>query len=131
EPFEREVEVLQKALGPDVEPFMLRRLLLDVGGYTERRLGEQYGPGVGARVAAARQRLAAAGCPVPLVEARTRYAWVKAITAACVARPAVRPVTMTDRLDRLLTHRVWGTLAFLGVMFLVFQSIFTWARPLM
>jgi ferrous iron transport protein B len=131
EPFEHEVEALQKALGPDVEPFMLRRLLLDVGGSTERRLGEQFGPGVGERVAAARQRLTTAGCPVPLVEARTRYAWIKAITADCIARPAVRPVTWTDRIDRVLTHRVWGTLAFLAVMFLVFQSIFTWARPLM
>jgi ferrous iron transport protein B len=131
EPFEREIEVLHKALGPDVEPFMLRRLVLDVGGSTERRLTEQFGPGIGDRVAAARQRLAAAGCPVPLVEARTRYAWIKSITADCVTRPAVRPVTWTDRLDHLVTHRVWGTLAFLAVMFVVFQSIFTWARPLM
>jgi ferrous iron transport protein B len=131
EPFEQEVEKLQAILGPDVEPFLIRRLLLDIGGSVERRLTEQFGPGVAERAAAARQRLAAAGCPVPLVEARTRYAWIKAITAECVARPAVRPVTWTDRLDRLLTHRVWGTLVFLGVMFLVFQSIFTWARPLM
>jgi ferrous iron transport protein B len=131
EPFEREVEALQTALGPDIEPFMLRRLLLDVGGSVERRLTEQFGPGIPERVAAARQRLAAAGCPVPLVEARTRYAWIKGITAGCVTRPAVRPVTWTDRLDRVLTHRIWGTLVFLGVMFLVFQSIFTWARPLM
>jgi len=89
-------------------------LLLDVGGSVERRLTADLGPGVADRVSAARQRLAAAGCPVPLVEARTRYAWIKAITADCVVRPAVRPVTGTDRLDRLLTHRVWGTLAFLG-----------------
>ena len=40
-------------------------------------------------------------------------------------------MTWTDRLDRVLTHRVWGTLIFLAVMFLVFQSIFTWAKPLM
>src|SRR5438105_4210951 len=84
EPFEREVEKLQTALGPDVEPFLLRRLLLDVGGSVERRLTEQFGPGVAERTATARQRLAAAGCPVPLVEARTRYAWIKAITAGCV-----------------------------------------------
>jgi ferrous iron transport protein B len=131
EPFENEVELLHSALGPDVELFVLRRLLLDVGGSVERRLTEQFGPGVAEQVASARMRLAAVGCPVPLVEARTRFAWIKAITAECVARPAVRPVMWTDRLDRLLTTRVWGTLAFLGVMFLVFQSIFTWARPLM
>src|SRR5262249_20670490 len=31
----------------------------------------------------------------------------------------------------ILTHKLWGTLIFLAVMFLVFQSIFTWARPAM
>ncbi len=131
EPFEREVEALRQALGGDVEPFLIRRLLLDVGGHTERRLTEQFGSGVGERVQAARQRLAEAGCPVPAVEARTRYGWIRPITSACVTRPAQRPVTWTDRLDRVLTHKLWGTLIFLALMFVVFQSIFTWARPLM
>ena len=46
-------------------------------------------------------------------------------------RPAQRPVLWTDRIDRVLTHRLWGTLIFLLVMFLVFQSIYSGARPLM
>jgi ferrous iron transport protein B len=79
----------------------------------------------------ARARLAAAGCPVPAVEARARYGWIREVTAGCVQRPARRPVTWTDRLDRVLTHKVWGTLVFLAVMFIVFQAIFTWSRPLM
>ena len=37
----------------------------------------------------------------------------------------------TDRLDRVLTHRVWGTLVFLLLMFVMFQAIFTGAKPLM
>src|SRR5262249_31619854 len=51
--------------------------------------------------------------------------------AECVGRPARRPASWTDRLDRLLTHKVWGTLIFLALMFVGFQAIFTWARPLM
>jgi ferrous iron transport protein B len=35
------------------------------------------------------------------------------------------------KIDAVLTHRVLGPLAFLLVMALVFQSIFTWAEPLM
>jgi ferrous iron transport protein B len=35
------------------------------------------------------------------------------------------------QIDRVLTHRVLGPLTFLGVMALVFQSIFSWAEPLM
>ncbi len=41
------------------------------------------------------------------------------------------PSAMSDRLDSIFLHRVWGPLIFLGVVLLVFQSIFTWAVPLM
>ena len=75
--------------------------------------------------------MAEAGSSVPGVEARARYGWIRQATAGCVERPKVRPVTWTDRIDRVLTHRIWGTLVFLALMFIVFQSIFTWANPLM
>lgn len=128
--FEKEVESLASAL-PGVEPFLVRRLLLDVGGHTENRLAAQHGDPLRHRVADARKRLFEAGCPVPAVEARTRFGWIREAIAGCVERPAQRPVTWTDRIDRILTHRVWGTLIFFAVMFLIFQSIFTWATPLM
>ena len=51
-------------------PFLVRRLLLDVGGYTEKRLAERHGTTCRSDVQAARRRLAEAGCPVPAVEAR-------------------------------------------------------------
>ena len=131
EAFDREVHDLHLQLGDEVPRFLVRRLLLDVGGYTEQRLSARFGEHVPILIAAARQRLAAAGCAVPAVEAKARYGWIRHITASCVERPKVRPVTWTDRLDRVLTHKLWGTLIFLAVMFIVFQSIFTWAKPLM
>ena len=36
-----------------------------------------------------------------------------------------------DSIDALLLNRVWGTLIFLGVMYIVFQSLYSWAGPLM
>lgn len=33
----------------------------------------------------------------------------------------------TYAIDRVLTHKVWGYLIFLGVLFLIFQSIFAWS----
>jgi ferrous iron transport protein B len=129
--FEQEVETLQLFLGDGVPPFLMRRLLLDVGGHVEKWLTERYGEDMRHTLAAARQRLAERGCAVPTVEARTRFAWVRAALASAVAKPATRPISLTDRLDRILTHRVWGTLLFLGIMFLMFQSIFLWAQPLM
>jgi ferrous iron transport protein B len=130
EAFEREVSALSAGeIG--VPPFLARRILLDVDGHAQRRFAGADNNGKLSRLVEARQRLETAGCPVPLVEARTRYAWIRETLAGCIQRPAQRPVTWTDRLDRVLTHRVWGTLVFLLMMFIVFQAIFTWARPLM
>ena len=33
----------------------------------------------------------------------------------------------SNRLDQILTHKVWGYLIFFGVLFLMFQAIFAWA----
>jgi ferrous iron transport protein B len=33
----------------------------------------------------------------------------------------------SNRLDKVLTHKVWGYLIFLGVLFLMFQAVFAWA----
>jgi len=129
--FEKEAAALRAELGDAVPGFLVRRSVLDVGGYTEQWLVGSHGDGLRRRLDAARARLAAAGHPVPAVEARTRFGFIRPVVAAAVTKPAHRPVTWTDRLDAVLTHRVWGTLVFLGLMFLVFQSIFFWAKPLM
>ncbi len=41
------------------------------------------------------------------------------------------PSLLTERLDNVLLHRVWGPALFLAIVLLVFQAIFTWATPLM
>jgi ferrous iron transport protein B len=60
-----------------------------------------------------------------------RYAWVEDMLAGLVhrERPARRP--LDERIDGLLTHRLWGTLSFVVVMLALFTSIFTLAAPLM
>jgi ferrous iron transport protein B len=128
--FERESLALQEQLGNAVPRYLVRRLLLDTGSYAAERLAARD-KAMQTSVATARQRLAAAGCPVPAVEARVRYQWIRQAVDGCIQRPAQRPVTWTDRFDRVITHRIWGTVIFLALMFGVFESIFTGARPLM
>jgi ferrous iron transport protein B len=64
-------------------------------------------------------------------EAQFRYGFIKELTRGVLQVPAGRSVTWTDRIDAMLTHRVFGVLFFVLLMALVFQSIFSWAGPLM
>lgn len=131
EAFDAAVARLQKELSDELPPFLVRRLLLDVGGHVERWLVARHGDRLKSLLDSARADLSAAGHGVPGVEARTRFAWVRKAVDAAVTKPEVRPVTWTDRIDSVLTHRVCGTLVFLAVMFVMFESIFLWAKPLM
>ena len=79
-------------------------------------------------------RATAAKPPAASVEpdTATRYQWASMVQRATVPQPAEekqRPIT--DRIDYILTHRVLGLIVFLAVMYLVFQSIYTFAQPIM
>ncbi|MCU0706511.1 MAG: ferrous iron transport protein B [Fimbriiglobus sp.] len=130
-PLEAEAQAVATGLKDSVPPFLARRLLLDVSGATETWFVQQHGEALRTRVIEARKRLANAGAAVPAVEAKARYAYIRKVTAAAVSKPTVRPKNTSDKLDRVLTHKVWGTLVFFAVMFLMFWSIFTAATPLM
>ncbi len=85
--FEDEVARLSRHLGDQEPTYLVRRLLLDIGGYVETHMVRRHGPAILDDVRAARERLAAAGCAVPAIEARTRYGWIRTAIAGCIARP--------------------------------------------
>ena len=71
------------------------------------------------------------GHPLPMVDAfAERRRRVQAIGRAAGFVPPSES-RLTERLDGVFLHRVWGPLIFLAMVVLVFQSIFTWAAPLM
>ena len=79
-------------------------------------------------VTAARKRLEAHGIDwrgAPIV---WRYERIAEIQQAATVTIAPSGETISDKLDRVLTHKLWGTLIFLGIMTLMFQSIFTFAK---
>jgi ferrous iron transport protein B len=59
-----------------------------------------------------------------------RYGWIGEVVERCVTRRPGSRRTASDRVDALLLHRVWGLVAFLAVLLVVFQAMFTAARPL-
>jgi len=134
--FEEEVARLQwiftdEESAQPLPAFLLRRLLLDTSGYLEQRLAGGAGGARSDGLAAARQRLQDAGCPLPAVETTVRYAWVQRVLEGVLTEPTRYGMTVTDRIDRFLTHRWWGLLFFAAVMLIVFQSIFLGALPAM
>src|SRR5262249_38250939 len=63
--FDEVVEQLQKELSDEVPAFLVRRLLIDVGGCTEQWLVSLHGERLKALLAGARDKLAANGHAVP------------------------------------------------------------------
>lgn len=114
-----------------VPHFLIERLLLDAGGSVEKELSQQYGESVRTLAQAARDRLVHVGIHVPQIEIDTRYQWIAEVTEASVRHSPATSQTWTDRIDHIVTHKVWGLLVFLFAMALTFQSIFSWATPLM
>jgi ferrous iron transport protein B len=130
--FEAEVTTLDTELAGDADRlprWLVRRLLLDTGGYLQRTLLDDAEGRWAGRIEAARARLAAAGCATPGVETSARYRWAREILDGTLTQPSQHKVTTSDRIDRVLTHRIWGTLIFAVVLLLMFQAVFVWARP--
>ena len=88
-------------------------------------------PGLREATTEANARLEAAGVHARSLEAEARYGWIAEVVDQAVRREGERGRTVTDRIDAVALHRFWGPTLFLALMALVFQSIFTWAEPVM
>lgn len=115
----------------DVPVYLRERLILDVGGHVESYFAHRHRHQLPGYLAAARERLKEAGCRVPVIEAKVRYAWARSALTDVVTHAPERRTTGSDRIDRILTHRWVGLLIFCALMFVVFQAIYQWAGPFM
>jgi ferrous iron transport protein B len=79
-------------------------------------------------VQAARQRLTAAGVDWRSAAIESRYARVAAIHLAVTTETGAETEPLSDKLDRVVTHKFWGMLIFVSIMALMFLSIFTFAQ---
>lgn len=48
-------------------------------------------------------------------------------TSVVVQDPPTFREQLTERVDQILTHKVWGYAIFLGILLMIFQSLFAWA----
>ena len=103
-------------------------LLLLTDDKALRGVGGHWIAGIEAKVQAARARIEGAGIDWASAAIEGRYARASAIQASVASEAGLTGETFSDKLDQVVTHRIWGPLIFIGLMFLVFQAIFTFAE---
>lgn len=65
-----------------------------------------------------------------LAIAAGRYEWIERMVRAAVTRPRAGQITVTERVDRIATHPVWGLMVLLGVLGVVFWLTYAVGAPL-
>ncbi|MBI5150281.1 MAG: ferrous iron transport protein B [Candidatus Omnitrophica bacterium] len=77
------------------------------------------------QINAVQDRLRAKGLRSRTAAIEARYDWIKSILKDCVRDKARKGPDLTERIDAVLVHKLWGWLFFLGIMGLMFYTIFT------
>lgn len=106
------------------------RLLVDAAGPMQDEAREVGGPAFVEKLEKLRAG-AAQSRSLALLEAQTRYGQIAQWMRGAKQVDANPARTRTDKVDAILTHKLWGTLVFVLVMGLMFQSIYSWSGPLM
>ncbi|HUV31052.1 MAG TPA: ferrous iron transport protein B [Acidobacteriota bacterium] len=107
------------------------RVLFDVAGPAEGsflRQEEQAGRAV---LAGGRQRLIDSFGSLSAAETLPLTASAAEVAAQAVIAPKTGRDSITERLDRVLLHRLLGPVILVALMILMFQSVFSWAEPAM
>ena len=121
----------RSARGEDPSPdnlpddYLIERMLLDRGGESERRILGQLGSDAKRSLEKWREKLALEVGNSVDMECNARYAWAKQKLAGVFGGVSNHRSAATDRLDQVLTHRLWGPVCFIVIMFMVFQSIYS------
>ncbi len=109
--------------------FWTERLLFDHNGFLQKQFFGKDASAVSQLVQEARDAIAAQGLSTSEVEVQCRYQWVAKVLDGVVTYPEQYEQTLSDRLDAVLTHKVWGMLIFALVMATMFQAVFRAAEP--
>lgn len=105
-----------------------RALATDKAATEANTPGTRYPEALIEQVLSARRRLEAAGVDWRSTAIEARYARLFAIEQHVTRETPPPGELLSDRIDRVVTHRVWGLLIFVAVMALMFQSIFWLAQ---
>ena len=96
---------------------------------TDEKAASQHivSPDIAHFLSKARPELEAAGIDWRSAAIEARYARLAQIQDRVATENLAIAETFSDKVDRILTHKLWGMLIFVGIMAVMFQSIFSFA----
>jgi len=109
----------------------LQRLLFDRKSAVRERLktpASEHEPIINA----VRDQLYKDGFQPDAAESTLRFRFLNPLLNDVLERQAtMKKRSTSESIDQLLLHKFWGLLVFVGMMYVVFQSVYTWAGPIM
>lgn len=123
-------ELVEKR-GESLQTGELQRLIFDRKSAVQDRLNtpvSEYAP----ILQQVRDQLYADGYNPDAAESILRFRFLNPLLSDIIQRQvALKKRSRTESIDQLLLHRFWGLVVFVGMMYVVFQSVYTWAGPFM
>lgn len=127
--FQEEIEQVAKALEGEYSQrhtsALAEALLVLTDEKAEAAHSERYPAAVTEVIKTARERLTKEDIDWRGDAIEARYARIGEIHEAAVVEELEYKETFSDRLDRILTHKLWGMIIFVAIMAAMFQGIFT------
>jgi len=110
-----------------VNLYLIERALLDACGETEKTIIRRSGERAKLILETGRADLKRTLGELNEIECQSRYAWSRQMLEGVLGDGGRESHRVTDWLDSILTHRVFGLFIFAGLMLLIFQSIYAWS----
>ncbi len=121
---------ISKSASVNLKPIELRRLLFDPDSAVAERV-DVSNEQIRAAQKEARDHLMTAGYNPLAAEALIQYEHLGRLLEGIVHRIGEAGPDQSESIDKLMIHRGWGLAIFIGMMFVVFQAVYSWAGPLM
>ncbi|MFW6217820.1 MAG: ferrous iron transport protein B, partial [Verrucomicrobiota bacterium] len=122
---------LVEARGEALSRGELQRLLFDPHSALRERLKTPRSE-IDTILQTARDQLYREGFHPSAAESLLRFRFLQPLLSDIVARQAAMQArSRSESIDQLLLHRFWGLIVFTGMMYVVFQAVYSWAGPFM
>lgn len=134
-PVKESLDQLRTALveehGESLKEGELARLLFDQNSAVAERLKAPPAK-VKQVIKSAREHLRKGGYHPDAAESLLRFRFLNPLLLDIIERQAnLKQRSRSEGIDQILLHRFWGLAVFVGMMYIVFQSVYTWAGPFM